>query len=252
MPASNVNHHRETARVLIVGDQNSVRAELTTLLEYSGFECLKPESVESDHADLSAAPDLVIMHIAQLGKESPKQVQALRRRYHKPLICLLPYPSETQLPAVAALGANLLLFQPLDLRDAKLRLQLLLWEQKAKQPWPIVDRRHRDRRQTRADPASQRNPESLQILEREKAVICNGKRIRLTPKEYRLLLLLASEPERVFSTQEIIAWLWTDRPRADGANVHQYIYSLRKKIEPNPRHPRYVHTVPAVGYVLTY
>jgi DNA-binding response OmpR family regulator len=81
-------------------------------------------------------------------------------------------------------------------------------------------------------------------------VLVDGRAIHLTPKEFALLTLLASDPGRVFSKAEIIAAVWPGE-RGYGANdVHQCVRHLRAKIEPDAGHPRWVETVPGFGYRL--
>ena len=72
----------------------------------------------------------------------------------------------------------------------------------------------------------------------------------LSPKEYDLFKLLATDPGRVFSNQEIIDHLWPAPSRADSNDVKQYIHLLRNKIEEKPTHPRWIKTVKGFGYKL--
>ncbi|MBE0634935.1 winged helix-turn-helix domain-containing protein, partial [Candidatus Bipolaricaulota bacterium] len=83
-----------------------------------------------------------------------------------------------------------------------------------------------------------------------------GRTISLSPKEYKLLKLLASSPGRVFPTKEILDELWKPKPDAVGRNyangqdVQKYVYLLRKKIEVDPEKPELVITVRGFGYRL--
>lgn len=87
--------------------------------------------------------------------------------------------------------------------------------------------------------------------------VCIGDRaISLSPKEYRLLRLLASSPGRVFTSDEILKELWPPKPHtneriyADSQDVQKYVYLLRKKLEADPQHPDLVITVRGFGYRL--
>lgn len=91
---------------------------------------------------------------------------------------------------------------------------------------------------------------SLQIDDLSKRVFINGAEIKLSPKEYELLRLLASEPGRVFSNEEILQAVWVGRQWATAQDVKQYIYFLRKKLEDDPEQPRYIITVRGFGYKL--
>lgn len=91
----------------------------------------------------------------------------------------------------------------------------------------------------------------LEIDREAKCAYLAGKKVRLTPKEFALLALLASSPGRVFSNQEILDVVWSDSRYADDKNVKQCIYSLRKKLRKEaPRWEKLIVTEPGFGYVL--
>ena len=84
-----------------------------------------------------------------------------------------------------------------------------------------------------------------------KRVRLSGAEVRLTPKEFTLLELLASSPGRVFSPEEIVAAVWQGSRFADGKNVKQCVYSLRKKLAAAaPGGDRLIATEPGFGYKL--
>ncbi len=91
----------------------------------------------------------------------------------------------------------------------------------------------------------------VQIDDVRKEVHVRDKPVSLSPKEYQLISLLTSEPEKVFSPEEIIAHLWSDNPYASAQDVQKYIYLLRKKIEEDPSNPRVIVTRRGFGYQLT-
>jgi DNA-binding response OmpR family regulator len=96
----------------------------------------------------------------------------------------------------------------------------------------------------------------LAIDDLRKQVIIEGRTIRLSPKEYQLLKLLASSPGRVFTPKEILDELWAPDPHtdqrtyADGQDVQKYVYLLRKKLEIDAQDPKLVLTVRGFGYRL--
>jgi DNA-binding response OmpR family regulator len=83
-----------------------------------------------------------------------------------------------------------------------------------------------------------------------KRVVIDGKVINLSPKEYELFRFMFMHADRVLSTQEIIDHLWPDLQRASASDVHQYIHTLRRKVEADPNHPRCIVTVRGFGYQL--
>ncbi len=78
-----------------------------------------------------------------------------------------------------------------------------------------------------------------------------GRPLRLTPKQYALLTVLASEPGRVFSEAEILSAAWPDSPYADARDIKQYVYLLRRRLsEIRPDGREVIVTVPGFGYRL--
>lgn len=82
-------------------------------------------------------------------------------------------------------------------------------------------------------------------------VTVGGKPVHLTAKEFELLVLLSRYPNRVFTSRQIFDNLWDSYGiDEDVRTVMVHISNLRKKIEPNPEKPRYIHTARGVGYKL--
>lgn len=90
----------------------------------------------------------------------------------------------------------------------------------------------------------------LFIDDHAKEVRLNGATLPLTPREYSLISLLASEPGKVFSVQEIIERAWGTERFMSSEDVKKYIYLLRQKIERDPQHPQVLLTVRGFGYKL--
>lgn len=90
----------------------------------------------------------------------------------------------------------------------------------------------------------------LMIDDGSKRVELNGDAIELSPKEFDLLLLLAQEPGRVYSNQEILDHVWSDSHMATAQDVKQYIYFVRQKLEEDPKKPSLIVTVRGFGYKL--
>ena len=82
----------------------------------------------------------------------------------------------------------------------------------------------------------------------QRSVWVNDAEIELTYIEFEILCLLASNPGRVFSKEQIYDAIWNNEYIFDKRNMTSYINKIRKKIEPDPAHPRYIITVWGVGY----
>jgi len=82
----------------------------------------------------------------------------------------------------------------------------------------------------------------------ERKVIVNGKRVKLTPREFRLFVLLVENAGRVLTHKQVLEKVWGWEYTDDLDYVRIYISHLRQKIEPDPVLPRYIITEPGVGY----
>jgi DNA-binding response OmpR family regulator len=89
------------------------------------------------------------------------------------------------------------------------------------------------------------------ICSKNKCVFRNGNKIKLTPTEYKLLLLLIQNRDQIVSIKEIISNIWEVNGRASEEDVKQYIYMLRKKIEENPAKPSLILNQKGFGYTFT-
>ena len=88
----------------------------------------------------------------------------------------------------------------------------------------------------------------ISIDDNGKCVYVDGKEVKLTPKEYEILKLLALNPGKVYSPTEIYRHVWKDEPFGADATVAVHIRHLREKIEINPNKPRYIKVVWGQGY----
>ena len=78
--------------------------------------------------------------------------------------------------------------------------------------------------------------------------MCGGQPVRLTATEYRLLYHLASNPGRLMPYETLLAKVWGYEYREEDHYVRLYISYLRQKLEPDPRHPKYIFTEPGLGH----
>ncbi len=82
----------------------------------------------------------------------------------------------------------------------------------------------------------------------QRKVTVNGKKLKLTPHEFRLLAILVENADRTISHRQMLEKVWGFEYVNDVDYVRIYISHLRQKIEPEPSSPRYILTEPGVGY----
>ncbi len=101
-----------------------------------------------------------------------------------------------------------------------------------------------------AHAAEKSAPTGLTLDDLSKQAQLDGQPLALTPKEFDILKLLASQPGRVFSNEEILKNVWPEGSFASSQDVKQYVYFLRRKIERDPQNPQRLVTVRGFGYKL--
>ena len=92
--------------------------------------------------------------------------------------------------------------------------------------------------------------DGVEIDFRERRVTAEGKDVRLTPKEFEVLHYLANHPDKPIPRREILSAVWGPEHSEHYDYLRAFIKQLRKKIEPEPGHPKYLVTEPWVGYKL--
>ena len=90
----------------------------------------------------------------------------------------------------------------------------------------------------------------LEINPQFHTVACGGRYLDLSPREFDLLLALASQPEKVIATEDLLSQVWGAEFIGQPQVVYVHIRWLRQKLESDPNHPRRILTVRGVGYKL--
>jgi DNA-binding response OmpR family regulator len=182
--------------------------------------------------------------VTDLGVDPAKRIQEITLLKgslgNPPILCVASLGDREVILQGLQVGIDDFVFRPLRIAELETRLDLLL-ARRGLAPTSalpsILERRRRERRRAGDTVASVRGPPGtpdLRIDDRLKQVRVHGKVIPLSPREYQLLHLLASEPGRVFSVEEIIHRLWPPNSKATANDVQQFIHLLRRKLEGHP------------------
>lgn len=220
-------------KILVVDDDPDVVKLLKYFLEAKGRQV---QTASSGAAALELfrkeLPDLVILDVVMPGMDGWAVLQKIRESSQVPVLMLTGKDAPTDKAKGLLSGADDYIAKPFDLAELEARIVAVM-------------RRYKPS----ARPALVRAGD-LEIDDSVKQVKLKGRTVSLSPKEYELLKLLASEPGRVFSHQEIIAEVWQNKPLITSSDVTKYIYLLREKLEDDPENPKYILTVRGFGYKL--
>ncbi len=226
------------ATILIVDDEPDVREVLQEYFEAHGYEAVCAEDAATAKAvAANQLVDLALVDIHMPGEDGLSLARHLRERYAKIAIVMLT-SAATVIDRIVGLemGADDYVPKPFDPRELHARVKSVLRRTSAAYRSDIGDARVRVGRCV-LDVAAHR-------LTDEK-----GDEVAMSPLEYDLLKALAEHPNRALSRERILNlnqkqdWDPFDR------SVDLRIMRLRKKIEPDPEHPRFIRTIRNEGYV---
>ena len=217
-------------RILVVDDEPQIVDLLRSYLQRDGFTV--EQAVDGEAALAAFArlrPDLVILDLMLPKVDGREVCRRIRDASHTPIIMLTARDEETDKLLGLELGADDYITKPFSPREVVARVRAVL------------------RRGTREATDLVRAGD-LTIDLRAHEVSLQGRRVELTPTEFRLLEILAGHPNQVFTRMQLI-----DRVQGhafDGyeRTVDAHVKNLRGKVEPDPRNPRYIMTVYGVGY----
>ena len=221
-------------RVLVVDDEPHLVRAVRMYLELQGYRVFGAGSGEEAlEAIRDKLPDLVVLDVMMPGLDGFQTLEELRRTSQVPVIMLTARGDEDQKVRGLALGADDYVTKPFSQRELLARVQAVL--RRAEQPATIP--------KTRIDV-----DDALSLDFDRGEVYLHGQPVRLTATEYRLLYHLASNPGRLMPSETLLAKVWGYEYREEDHYVRLYVSYLRQKIEPDPSHPRYILTVPGLGY----
>jgi DNA-binding response OmpR family regulator len=177
-------------------------------------------------------PELVLLDIGLPKLDGWAVLEAIRAANVVPVVVLTALDDTESVVKGLAMGADDYLIKPFDIRELDARIQAIM------------------RRIENNTNQSSLSVGRIRIDDRSKTVTVGNATLALSPKEYSLLQLLASEPGRVFSSDEIIADLWPDNSRAAASDVKQYVHLLRSKLEKKAHISDPIENVKGFGYRL--
>jgi two-component system response regulator VicR len=220
-------------RVLIVEDDKALAQILRDNLTFEGFEagCVN-NGDDALGCARDFAPDLVLLDLTLPGRDGLDLCRVLRQSGKVPVVILSARGQKADKLAGLNLGADDYITKPFDMDELLARVRAVL---------------------RRARPAiEQLRLGDVQVDFGALRATKGPVDLRLTHREFEVLRYLAEREEHIVSRSDLLRELWgyLDAPTTT-RSVDHTIVRLRKKIEPDPRHPRFIHTVHGDGYCLS-
>ena len=217
--------------ILIIEDDSTMLRGLKDNFEYEGYTVITAADGQVGlDAALSAGADLIILDIMLPRINGYEICRYLRKqKLDTPIIMLTAKGQESDIVLGLNLGADDYVTKPFSIKELLARSQAFL-------------RRNRQQQPTQFEFGDCRLDIDACVFTRA------GKKVKLSPREFNLLHLFCSRPDRAFTRDDILNRIWGFDSVITSRTVDRFINTLRNKIEPDPRNPTYIETVREVGY----
>jgi two-component system, OmpR family, KDP operon response regulator KdpE len=220
------------SRVLVVDDEPQIRRALAINLRARGYQVdLAATGEEALKAAAAQPPEAVILDLGLPGIGGLQVIQGLRGWTQVPIIVLSVREREADKVAALDAGADDYVTKPFGINELLARLRAAI---------------------RRATPASEELPivqtPDFRVDLAAKQVIRDGREVRLTPTEWQLVEVLVRHRGRLISQRQLLQEVWGPGYAEETNYLRVFIAQIRRKLEPNPAHPRYFLTEPGIGY----
>jgi len=223
--------------ILIVDDDALMRRSLTFHLEQAGYRVHAAANAEDGLAFVQhSPPDLVLLDISLPGMDGLDALRELKAHHNLPVIFLTAHRRELDEVVGLELGADDYITKPFDVDVVLAHIKAVL---------------RRVNENSRPEKTAERiTLGDLDIDPNAHTASCAGRSLDLSPREFDLLLALASQPEKVIPTEDLLARVWGAEFMGQPQVVYVHIRWLRQKLEADPNRPNWIQTVRGVGYKL--
>lgn len=216
--------------ILVVDDDPAIRESLSKELRASGYATIDAGDGREGVALFNArGPDLVLTDLAMPRSDGFELISAIRAASSVPIIVLSVRGGDPDKVRALDIGADDFVTKPFSLTELLARVRAHL-------------------RRTGPSSSGMLAFHDLTIDVARRRVVQGERDVRLTPTEFSLLELLATNAGKPMFIEQIIDRVWHSAPGTTADTVRVHMSALRKKIEPDPSDPRYIITEPWVGY----
>src|SRR5713101_3245352 len=219
------------ATILVVDDEPQIRRVMRATLSSRGYVIIDAKTGEEGiELVRKEKPDLVLLDVNMPGMGGLEACREIRRGSNAPIIMLTVRNAERDKVAALDAGADDYVVKPFGIEELLARVRAAL-------------RRHRT-----GEALVPFETKDLSIDFESRSVSARGEDVHLTPKEFEMLKLLIANQGKPLTHRRLLQAVWGPEYGEETENLRVVINQLRKKIESDPTHPKYILTEPWVGY----
>ena len=225
--------------ILIVDDEKSIRSFLHISMETQGYKCIDADNGASAlMLAVSNNPDILVLDLGLPDMDGVEVIKKLRKVSQIPIIILSARGHDREKIEALDAGADDYLTKPFSIPELLARIRVIL--------------RHKSLDNTYMETKSFTLKIKDLIIDTDKhRVWLNNEEIRLTPNEYKVLVLLAKNQGKVLTHRFITENIWGGMIDEDTKSLRVCMGNLRRKLGEDPSQPKYIITEIGVGYRLT-
>jgi DNA-binding response OmpR family regulator len=221
-------------RILIVDDEPEARQLLRMALQSGDFEVIEAsDGMAALRLAYEMRPDLIILDLAMPLMDGWLTCQRIREVWDTPIIMVTAFSEIDSRVRGLAIGADDYIAKPFDIDELQMRVRAVLRRAEER---PFLER-----------PARYAD-EHLTVDLASRDVLVEGEPVALTPTEFGLLRYMVQHPNQPIPSEELLRAVWGESYDDAEATLRVHLHHLRRKIEPDPKKPRYVRTERGVGY----
>jgi two-component system, OmpR family, KDP operon response regulator KdpE len=222
-------------RILLVDDEVAIQRAVAPLLRSRGYQVeVVGTGREAVEMVVERSPDLIVLDLGLPDLEGTEVCRRIRKVSKAPIVILSARGGEAEKVAALDIGADDYVTKPFGSEELLARIRVAL-RRLEDSDGPEVERL------TVGD---------LVIDYNRRRLLRGDEEVRLTPKEFELLALLAHNADRVLTHRTILKTIWGANAVEQPEHLWVLMAQLRKKVEPDPGNPRYLLSEPFVGYRL--
>jgi DNA-binding response OmpR family regulator len=223
-------------KILLIDDDAYFCKYVHMLLSKQGFDVeVAYDAISGLKCGYANSPDLILLDIMMPGTDGRETLRRFREMSDVPIVLLTALSSEEDMIRGLELGADEYLTKPVASAELIARIQAVL---------------RRTTRSSRSRRGAVPNfvHDKLVVDFDKREVTVAGERVELTPNEFALLSVLVNNHGRVLSPEFLLREVWGSEYIDEKSYLRLYIRYLRRKLEPDPSHPRMIRTEWGVGY----